>query len=235
MKYSSWAQTRGSQHSAAAASLRAGRDRWLISYADLVTLLFACFTVAYAAAHVSKPSEAPPASAVPAPLVIAPPEATPSPPAKPAIRDVIAPIVVAALGSSHVELIEDKRGLVISLPESAAFAPGSAALTAAAEDFLLKLSGALAPTSAVMRIEGHTDDVPLTGGRYATNWELSTARASAVVLFLVDEASFEPARLSAAGYGEFHPRESNDTAEHRARNRRVDVVVVDARASEGIE
>jgi chemotaxis protein MotB len=67
--------------------------------------------------------------------------------------------------------------------------------------------------------------VPITGGRFGSNWELSTARASAVVVFLVDHANFEPARLSAAGYGEFHPRVPNESPEQRALNRRVDVVI----------
>jgi chemotaxis protein MotB len=100
-------------------------------------------------------------------------------------------------------------------------------LTRDAETFLIRLAEVLVPTSAEMRIEGHTDDVPVAAGRYASNWELSTARASAVVLFLLANTSLAPARLSAAGYGEFHPRTPNETPEQRALNRRVDVVVTD--------
>jgi chemotaxis protein MotB len=84
-----------------------------------------------------------------------------------------------------------------------------------------------------MRIEGHTDDVPVAGGRYDSNWELSTARASAVVLFLLANTSLAPGRLSAAGYGEFHPRARNDTPGERALNRRVDVVVTEQRGESG--
>ena len=208
--------------------VRAGRDRWLISYADLVTLLFACFTTAYAATHAIAQNQTPAAPVVPTAVVAPESEAT----KQPTLHDIVAPIVVAALGPTHVELVEDQRGLVLSLPESATFPLGSAALTDDAKSFLIRLADALRATNAGLRIEGHTDDVPLNGGRFGTNWELSTARASAVVLFLIKEASFAPDRLSAAGYGEFRPRVANDTPEHRALNRRVDVVVIDRAAGD---
>jgi chemotaxis protein MotB len=206
-------------------ALRAGRDRWLISYADLMTLLFACFTTAYAAAQVSAAPQPVVSTPVPAPEIVRIEQDLAS--AAAGLRAVIEPIVIAALGDRDVELVEDRRGLVVSLPESATFSTGSAALTDNAQVFLAALATALRPTDMVLRIEGHTDDVPLSGGRFGTNWELSTARASAVVLFLIRDASFAPERLSAAGYGEFHPRVPNDTPEHRARNRRVDVVVAE--------
>jgi chemotaxis protein MotB len=80
-----------------------------------------------------------------------------------------------------------------------------------------------------LTIEGHTDDVPIHTRLFRSNWELSTARASAVIAFLIEALGFDPTRLSAAGYGEFHPRVPNDTAENRARNRRVDIVIVEER------
>jgi chemotaxis protein MotB len=92
--------------------------------------------------------------------------------------------------------------------------------------FLSQLVEKLRPSPVDVRVEGHTDDRPTRGGLFPTNWELSTARASAVVLYLITVAHFEPQRLSAAGYGEFHPRVPNDSSENRARNRRVDLVVV---------
>jgi chemotaxis protein MotB len=138
----------------------------------------------------------------------------------------VAPAVEAG-ASNAIAFVDDARGVVISLPESASFATGSATLAPPARTFLLNLAQALRPTATLVRIEGHTDDVPVAGGRYGSNWELSTARASAVVAFLVGEASFAPTRLSAAGYAEFHPRVPNDSPESRARNRRVDVVLLD--------
>lgn len=220
---------------------RAHRDRWLISYADLVTLLLACFTTTYAAAQLPPAPVDPPAANVTAsaappetPLEIAPVEEARSPsvddaPHDTTLRDLLAPLVAASDG--RVSLVEDQRGLVLSLPESATFPTGSAALTADARRFLEALAEALRLTDTTVRVEGHTDTVPVAGGRFGSNWELSTARASAVVVYLIDRTGFDPARLSAAGYGEFHPRAANDTPEHRALNRRVDVVVSEAAAA----
>lgn len=203
-------------------SNRTQRDRWLVSYADLVTILLACFATTYAAARTPEPTPS-------APIVheAAPRESTAVPkPELPSLRELVTPVVEAS-ASNAITFVDDARGIVISLPESASFATGSATLAPPARTFLLDLAQALRPTSALVRIEGHTDDVPVAGGRYGSNWELSTARASAVVAFLVDEGSFTPTRLSAAGYAEFHPRVANDSAESRAKNRRVDVVLLD--------
>jgi len=144
------------------------------------------------------------------------------------LRELVAP-VVAANASRRIAFADDSTagGVVIALPESASFATGSAELAAPARAFLADLADALRQTDVLVRIEGHTDTVPVAGGRYRSNWELSTARASAVVAYLIADASIAPARLSAAGYAEFHPRVANDSAEQRALNRRVDVVLID--------
>jgi chemotaxis protein MotB len=117
--------------------------------------------------------------------------------------------------------------LIVSLPQEAAFATGSTEPSAEARDLISRVAAAVAPTRHAIRIEGHTDNVPIRTARYASNWELSTARASAVVAFLVESQAFDPRRLSAAGYGEFHPRVPNDTSGNRARNRRIDIVILD--------
>jgi chemotaxis protein MotB len=133
-----------------------------------------------------------------------------------------------ALRLQRVDIHRDARGLIVSLPQEAAFAIGSTDVSPEARDLIERVAAAVAPTLHAIRIEGHTDNVPIRTARYASNWELSTARASAVVAFLVESAAFDPARLSAAGYGEYHPRVANDTAENRARNRRIDIVILGA-------
>jgi chemotaxis protein MotB len=216
-----------------------------MSYADLVTLLLACFTTAYAASlappavtEAAAPTSPPAAVAVPVdPAPVDPAaerEQPPSPPADtipapsgPSLRERLEPALAGGLDDLEIEIIEDARGLVISLPESATFPNGRADLTGPAQSLLKRIADAVRSTKATLRIEGHTDDSPIRGGRYTSNWELSTARASAVVVFMVTETAFEPSRLSAAGYGEFHPRAANDAPEGRALNRRVDVVVID--------
>jgi chemotaxis protein MotB len=201
----------------------ASRDRWIVSYADLVTILLACFATTYAAAPAS-PTVAVAAAIQPMP---APQPSTASRRVE-TLRELVAP-VVAANASRRIAFADDSPagGVVIALPESASFATGSAELAAPAREFLLDLADTLRGTDVLVRIEGHTDTVPVTGGRYRSNWELSTARASAVVAYLIADASIAPARLSAAGYAEFHPRVVNDSAEQRALNRRVDVVLID--------
>ena len=223
------------------ASARAGQDRWLMSYADLVTLLFACFTTAYAASMmpVQAPAAAPATPVADVSPTTAPVEdPAPVPPA-PSLRDRLEPILAGGLADVEIEMIEDARGLVISLPETATFPVGRADLAGPARTLLVRIAEAIRPTGASIRVEGHTDDAAVRGGKYGSNWELSTARASAVVVFMVTEAGLEPSRLSAAGYGEFHPRASNEDAEGRALNRRVDIVVIEPavapRAAELVE
>ena len=221
---------------------RGGHDRWLLSYADLVTLLLALFTTLDAASSIDAGKLAP--------LQTSLREAFDAPPimeTKNPTGAIVPPVTVVAgqtaqddlqlrlekelseaLRLQRVDIHRDARGLIVSLPQEAAFAIGSTDVSAEARDLISRVAAAVAPTLHAIRIEGHTDNVPIRTARYASNWELSTARASAVVAFLVGSAAFDPARLSAAGYGEFHPRVANDTADNRARNRRIDIVILGA-------
>jgi chemotaxis protein MotB len=83
-----------------------------------------------------------------------------------------------------------------------------------------------------IRIEGHTDSVPICTARFPSNWELSTARATSIVHYLLTTHRFEPTRLSAAGYGEFRPIASNNSSEGRSQNRRVDIVILSGKERE---
>ena len=89
-----------------------------------------------------------------------------------------------------------------------------------------KVGAALSRIPGRIRLEGHTDDTPIHTRLYPSNWQLSTARAIAVLKFLIAERSMPSERLSAAGYGEFRPLVPNDSARNRAKNRRVDVVIL---------
>src|SRR4029450_6168927 len=124
-------------------------DRWLVSYADLVTLLLACFATAFAAASEPRAEPAPPSALPPTPIAL--PQSPP-----PSLREVLAPAL--AIGDVPVELVQDERGLVISLPESATFSSGRADLTADAMGFLSQLAEKLQSSPAGVRVEGHTDD-----------------------------------------------------------------------------
>jgi len=99
-------------------------------------------------------------------------------------------------------------------------------LKAEGQQILEKIAGVLDQhTNRQVHVIGHTDDVPIRR-KFASNWELSTARATAAVRFLQERAGFDPRRLGALGYGEFHPIASNSTAEGRAKNRRIEVVIL---------
>jgi chemotaxis protein MotB len=120
---------------------------------------------------------------------------------------------------------------VISLPEAGSFPAGRAELSAQARNVMLDLAQELRALPNLIRVEGHTDDVPIHTPQFASNWELSTARATTVVQYLIEAGGLDPARLAAAGYAEYRPRLSNDSPDARARNRRVDIVVLDPTAA----
>lgn len=191
----------------------ASRDRWMVSYADMVTLLFACFAALYASSMV-------PAAAV----------ALPASPAAVDTNAALAATIQQALArvdpSGDVVVQVDTRGVVVSLPEAGAFAVGLADLSQAARRIIRGLASVLEQETGDIRIEGHTDNVPITTSRFASNWELSAARATEVIRFLLAQTTLAPHRLSAAGYGEFRPVVDNDSEETRAKNRRVDIVVM---------
>jgi chemotaxis protein MotB len=125
-----------------------------------------------------------------------------------------------------VEVKPHKEGLVISLREIGFYGSGSAELRASSRNALDRLAAVLEYRKESLRIEGHTDNVPIHNRAFASNWELSTTRASELIRVFVTQYQMDPSRLSAAGYAEFHPISPNETAEGRARNRRVDIVVL---------
>ncbi|KAB3535875.1 OmpA family protein [Alkaliphilus pronyensis] len=122
------------------------------------------------------------------------------------------------------------RGLVLRFQDNVLFDSGSAELKSTSREILTYLSTFLVEPDLIskyVRIEGHTDTDPLRpSSRYETNWELSVARAANVVRYLIEEVGLEPKRFSASGYGEYHPIAPNDTAENKAKNRRVDIVIL---------
>ena len=127
--------------------------------------------------------------------------------------------------SGRVEVSELKGKLTVKMKDKILFASGSATLGADGRMALRKVAEALRGVQGrVIRIEGHTDDVPTGGGAFPTNWELSTARALAVVRYL-QENGVDPSRLAGAGYGQYQPIAPNDTPEGRSQNRRIEIVL----------
>lgn len=199
------------------------RDRWLISYADLVTLLLALFIVMYAASdheRARKIAESFGAQNTAGNGILPENEAAREERGKIEQRLAENPVLM-----QKTKIRQTKTGLVVSLSEAGFFAPGDAAINPESEAVIDTLAETLQNSEVQIRIEGHTDSTPISNTRYPSNWELSTARASTVLIRLI-ERGIAPERLSAAGYGGFQPVADNATPEGRAQNRRVDVVIL---------
>ncbi|HOP62821.1 MAG TPA: OmpA family protein [Spirochaetota bacterium] len=139
----------------------------------------------------------------------------------------------AEVQARYISIREDERGLIISLASDFFFDPGSAALREEMFPVLAKVGNILRNVPNFVRIEGHTDNRPVSQAMakegFKTNWYLSSARSLSVLQHLAEEESVEPRQVSSAAYGEFRPIEDNNTPEGRAYNRRVDIVILKER------
>lgn len=209
------------------------KDRWLITYADLITLLMVFFIVMWAlSARVSPEKFDQLASSLQQSLKKAGDKShavtTDSTETKKLKQ--IATSAAAAIEETDpkapVAVRVNERGLVLSLVDTAFFAPGSATLKPQSHKVLLKMAASLKGLPNDVRVEGHTDNVPIHTSHFPSNWELSASRAAAVARFLVERAHLPAARFSAAGFAEHRPVADNRSAGGRNRNRRVEIVVV---------
>jgi len=245
-------------------------DRWLVSYADFITLLFAFFVVLYSAAQVDKrrvgrlamaiqvafqelgvfdtsntkvplnESEAMPFAKVQTvenverttdmERVVQPMKGVLSTgPSNAPLKDIqteLEKALAPEIQKRVVDIKARKEGLIVSLREMGFYESGSATMRASSLGAVDRLAYVVGPRTESIRVEGHTDNVPIHNAHFASNWELSAARATELVRLFIDRYHVDPARLSAAGYAEFHPVDDNDSAEGRARNRRIDVVIL---------
>jgi chemotaxis protein MotB len=152
------------------------------------------------------------------------PAATPAP-----LKDIQAEIekALAPEIKRHVVDVKPKKeGLVVSLREMGFYESGSATISPSSMAAVDRLAKVIISRTENLRIEGHTDNVPIHNARFASNWELSTARATELVRLFLVRYHVEPNRLSAAGFAEYHPVDDNSTPDGRARNRRVDIVIL---------
>lgn len=215
------------------------RDRWLVSYADFMTLLFAFFATMYAISSVDAQKLSQVAEAMQiafddsartrtaAPAAVMPSLTADRGPSIEEVRAEVSRELAAELAAERLQLIVDKRGVTLSIPEAGAFGVGRDELSETAQVLVARVATTLSRFPNAVRVEGHTDDVPIHNLRFFSNWDLSAARASRVVELLIARG-LTPARLSATGYGEFHPRVASRSAEARASNRRIDLVILNA-------
>jgi chemotaxis protein MotB len=214
-------------------------ERWLLTYADLITLLLAFFIVMYSMSRIDAKKFGRMAEALNGILKGGDDLITMSDDDSYAkghgllklgnlkmLQKIIQEKFKHLGRDNDVQTEITERGLVIHIVESALFDEGSAILKSKAMEVLDLVYEDIRDKPNHIRIEGHTDDRPIRTPQFPSNWELSAARATEVVRYYIDNYSFPPDKISALGYGEFRPVQPNNSIENRARNRRVDIVIL---------
>ncbi|NOZ26208.1 MAG: OmpA family protein [Nitrospirae bacterium] len=210
-------------------------DRWVVSYADFITLLFALFTTLYAISVVDADKLGKFVSSLNIALgteregrsgSLIPELDTPV-----RLSDRIEYELRGVVGSfsKDLDVRRDERGVIVSLGESYLFPSGSVEIKESSLKVLAELSLILKGIPNKVLIEGHTDNMPVRNSRYRSNWEISALRAVSVLRVFVEKFGLPPERFIVAGYGEYKPLRENSTPEGRARNRRVDIVILTER------
>jgi chemotaxis protein MotB len=234
---------------------RDNHDRWLISYADFITLLFAFFVVMYALSSVNENKYKTFGLSLGNAFGIT----TPRPGESSAIhlteqeiyfksivdrRDArlaeqqrkqnermqhlfstLNQVMDAFVKNGQMTVTQTSRGVMLDINASALFAQGDAVIATVAQKTLSEVASVLVDGDQLIEVEGHTDNVPISTPVYPSNWELSSARASSVVRLFIDQGIVAK-RLTVVGSADNHPVLSNDTNEGRARNRRVTITVL---------
>lgn len=257
--------------------IHVNHERWLISYADFITLLFAFFVVMYSISQVneskyrvlsdtfieafhkptdSQPNTEPANQTAPAadlispidmggatrdaetgdeqtPLIIDSSQGAATEPPDSAIKtsdeltqisDLVSEKFAPLISEQLIQVSSNELWLQIELKDSILFSSGSADTSEQARKIFDEIAAILVGYSNPVQVEGFTDNIPISSAKYPTNWELSTARASAIVKHLAANG-VAPERLSAVGYGEYQPIAPNDSVQGRAQNRRVTIMI----------
>jgi chemotaxis protein MotB len=238
-------------------------ERWMVSYADFITLLFAFFVVMYALSTVNegkyrilsdsmtaafrnvqadRSAPPPPIVMPPIPMIQRPSQAarqaeTERQKRRDKMRNVakeLLEVMAPLIDEGKVRIVETSRGVTIEINDSVLFAPGQAVLNPVSSRAMRAVAQVLSPTDFPITIEGHTDNVPISTPQFPSNWELSAIRATTVLRLFAD-SGIAADRLTAIGYADTRPVESNLLAEGRARNRRVTILIDSAGAEQGRE
>jgi chemotaxis protein MotB len=238
-------------------------ERWLVSYADLVTLLFAFFVVMFASSQTDKGKAKEVSEAVEKAFkdggippkisqilggtkddagrgnqllrgaaTYSPKAAEPKPTAQapaldlPSAFGLLKGKLGGEIASGAVDLHIEERGVIIGLNSAIFFPPGDDTVNTEAIATLEKVASVLNQLANPLRLEGHTDSLPISNERFHSNWELSAARGIAMLQLLHDKQGVALSRMAVVGYADTHSLESNDTEAGRRKNRRVDIVIV---------
>jgi chemotaxis protein MotB len=234
-------------------------ERWMVSYADFVTLLFAFFVVMYSISSVNKNKYETFSDSLEQALKVNKAEKETESTLSQNVPSTVQPIELPNLTSEaerelSAEILQEKKRLddvaeqlkselqpymdnnlvgikkhdfwvELEMNSELLFASGKADISPKAQSVLVKVADLTRELPNVINVEGYTDDIPISNGFFASNWDLSSARATSVVKELI-KSNIPPTRLSAIGYGEFRPIADNATEEGRFKNRRVVLVLV---------
>jgi len=243
-----------------------GHERWLVSYADFITLLFAFFVVMFATSQTdhSKASQVSesvkkalsqnqfsslvstvlggtvdqkgsgnammrgPGGRQPVPVGV---QSRPIPELESSLQ-ILSKELDGEIKAGKIAISMQARGLVISFRQAALFPSGKNEIATDSYESVAKVAAAILRIPNPVRLEGHTDSVPIHNGRFRSNWDLSAARSIALLELLAGRFDVPDNRLSIAGYAENDPAADNTTEEGRARNRRVDIVILNSTGSQ---
>jgi chemotaxis protein MotB len=213
-------------------------ERWLLTYADLITLLLGLFVILYAMSKIDTEKYSQVVAALGG--VFGSPESSSM---KLQVMDLVKPLpeyvrerarieaeIRKGLGlnakSLPITITQDERGVTVHLQEQFLFGSGSADLKATSLETLDQLAELLKKMPNDVRVEGHTDNVPIATAAFPSNWHLSVGRALNVGYYLIEKHGMKAEKVSVVGYSEYRPLLPNSSEENRARNRRVDIVIV---------
>jgi chemotaxis protein MotB len=226
----------------------AGMMRWLLTYADMITLLLALFIILFSISTINKvklqrlvhdlgggfnSQDA----------INNPPNGMTTSATKDDLQAMQAQLQSYIQSQSLQKSVQTKitrdgkkRELVITLlSDKQLFDSGKADIKPFTKKILDEVYRQLKSRQNEVRVEGNTDNVPISNDQFPSNWELSAARATGVARYFVEDDGLSPRRISALGYGEYRPRVANDTDAHRSQNRRVDVVILDTDAATNVQ
>lgn len=209
------------------------KDRYLITYADLITLLLGLFILLYTASNLDVQKYEKMVNAIgnvfggptqtikvlpDSKISIAPPLVN--------LKSDINSLIEKNNYTSSIKLEENSRGVTIHILEDIVFPSGSAELKKSSKIVLQQLAAIIKKLPNDIRIEGHTDNVPINTAQFPSNWHLSVARALSTAYYLMTEQGLNPEKLSIVGYSEYKPLDENDSFSGRASNRRVDIIII---------
>lgn len=205
----------------------------MITYADLITLLLGLFILLYTASNLDIQkyekmlgafsnvfgSQTPRTALndLPEPMIITPIDR---------LKIEMNQLISESEFSNSIRMEENERGIVIHILENIVFTPGSAELKSTSKIVLNRIANIIKKLPNDIRVEGHTDNIPISTSSFPSNWHLSVARALNTAYYLINNEGVPPDRVSIVGNAEYKPIESNETAYGRALNRRVDIVIV---------